>query len=265
MKKNILTEIAAHKRHEIAALKAKRSVDQLLAAAKLAPPARPFAKALRGNGNAIRLIAEIKKASPSAGLIREDFNPPQIARSYEAGGAAAISVLTDEKYFQGNLEDMREARRSVDLPVLRKDFTLDAAQIYEARAAGADCVLLIVKMLSESELAELLTQAGNVGLDALVEVHNQRELDCALIAGAELVGINNRDLTTFEVDLETTLRLAGQIPDGVTVVSESGIRTSEDVARLRDAGVHAVLVGESLMRQADVEQAVRELMDFSGR
>ena len=181
MNKNILTEIAAHKRHEIAALKAERSVDQLLAEAKLAPPARAFAKALRGNGNdiAIRLIAEIKKASPSAGLIREDYNAQKIARAYEAGGAAAISVLTDEKYFQGNLEDMREARRSVDLPVLRKDFTLDAAQIYEARAAGADCVLLIVKMLSESELAELLTQAGNVGLDALVEVHNQRELDCA--------------------------------------------------------------------------------------
>ena len=222
------------------------------------PARRGFRRTLAAKNPAV--IAEIKKASPSAGLIAEKFDPGDIARQYEEAGAAALSVLTDRQFFQGSLDDLVEARSSVRLPVLRKDFTLDRYHLLQASAAGADCVLLIVAALTDEELTELLAAARELELDALVEVHDEAELDRALAVGADLIGVNNRNLKTLEVSLDTSLRLAPRLPDGVLKVSESGIRTGDDVQRLRDAGYAAFLVGESLMRQADPGGALARLL-----
>jgi len=218
---------------------------------------RDFARALAANPPAI--IAEIKKASPSRGLIAADFDPPRIARAYEAGGAAAISVLTDRTHFQGSLEDLDAARSAVRLPVLRKDFTIDPFHVIEAAAHDADAILLIAAVLDDRELRDFRELAANYQMAALVEVHDAEELKRAVASGAEIIGVNSRDLRTFEVRLETSLELAERIPPGVIRVAESGIRTADDVRRLRAAGYHACLVGEHLMTAEDPAAAVRAL------
>jgi indole-3-glycerol phosphate synthase len=252
-----LAEIVAVKREEVSALGSR--LDELRAAAAEAPPARGFAAALARRGE-VRLLAEVKRRSPSAGAIRPDADPVEIALAYEAGGAAALSVLTDEAFFGGSLQALRAVRAEVGIPVLRKDFVIDAAQVYEARAAGADAILLIVRILDDTLLVELQALAVRLGMDALVEVHDGPELERALAAGSRLIGVNNRDLRTFRTDLGVTRRLAAGVPAGATLVAESGIRTAEDVRALGAAGVDAVLVGESLMRQADVRAAAAALV-----
>ncbi len=259
----LLDEIIAHKRVEVAAAKAERSADALERAADAAvSPLRGFRAAV-GEGEAPRVIAEVKRRSPSKGPIRPDLDPVDCARAYATGGAVAISVLTDHKYFGGELGYLGKIREDVDLPLLRKDFVIDPYQIDEARVAGADAVLLIVAALAREELEDLSRRARTRGLDILVEVHEESELETALAAGADLIGINNRNLHTFEVDLATTERLAPQIPAGVVVVAESGIFTSGDVRRLERAGAHAFLVGESLMRAPDVGEALVRLRGIS--
>ena len=255
---NILERIVATKRAEIAAAKLRVPEAELETITASLPPGRGFAAALRTPGE-LRIIAEVKKASPSAGVIRADFDPVTIARIYEAHGAAALSVLTDEQYFQGHLDYLRAARAAVGIPVLRKEFILERYQLLEARAAGADAVLLIAEILPGGELAKLHREAVALGLDVLVELHDADQLPRVLDCGATVVGINNRDLRTFVTSLNRTLELRPLIPDSVTVVSESGIRTSADMAVLRAAGVHAVLVGESLMRSPDIGAALDAL------
>ena len=259
--RTILQDIEDCKRREVTRLKITEPMKNLMERAAAGPEARDFRAALDAEG--LSLIAEIKKASPSAGVICESFVPADIARAYERGGARALSVLTDKCYFKGSLDDLKAAREVVALPVLRKDFILDEAQLYEARAAGADAVLLIARMLAQEELCRLGSIARSLGLAALVEVHDRRELAKVLRSGAGIVGVNNRDLATFEVDLETTLKLAEEIPDEVTLVSESGIKTPGDLKRLASAGVDAVLIGETFMRAADVEAKVREMLGGS--
>lgn len=256
----ILDEILEHKRAELAATRKSVPGDSVCAAARSAPAPRGFLRALEA-AEPPAVIAEIKRQSPSKGLIREDFEPVEIARAYAQGGAAAISVLTDEHFFGGQLEFLRRVRAAVDLPLLRKDFVIDAYQIDEARAAGADAVLLIVAALDPSALGALHGHAIGLGLDVLVEVHDEPELEAALAIGARLVGVNNRDLRTFEVDLGVTERLAARLPrDGqVLLVAESGIFGPQDVARLTRAGARAHLVGESLMREFDVAKALEQL------
>jgi indole-3-glycerol phosphate synthase len=255
----ILDEILQHKRHEVAASKRRLSAEAMGERARRCPETvRGFRRAL-AEGSGARIIAEIKRRSPSKGEIRADFDPVACARSYAEAGAAAISVLTDERYFGGRLEFLEAVRSEVGLPLLRKDFVIDAYQIDEARVSGADAVLLIVAALSEKELSELRQHAVSLGLDALVEVHHERELETALSAGADLIGINNRDLRSFETDLVVTRRLAPQVPTSALIVSESGIFSYEEIRRLEEVGVHAFLVGESLMREADVGLALRRL------
>jgi len=219
---------------------------------------RDFRAALSAHAPAV--IAEVKKASPSKGLLCADFDPARIARAYALGGAAAISVLTDESFFLGTLEHLEAVRAAADVPVLRKDFTLAGADILEAAAHGADAILLIAALLGERELRDFRETAAQYGMAALVEVHNRPELDAAAASGAEIVGVNNRDLSTFEVSLDTSLRLAAHIPDGVVRVSESGIHDAADVARLRAAGYTAFLVGERLMKSPDPAAALRQLV-----
>jgi indole-3-glycerol phosphate synthase len=255
----ILDDIIANKKEELAGTKRRSSLAEVKARAADAGPARGFGKALSRSG-AIRLIAEVKKASPSKGVIRGDFDPVRIAQAYEQAGASCISVLTEEKFFQGRLEYLAAIRKAAGLPLLRKDFIIDEYQVYEARAAGADAVLLIAACLEKDQMAEYLGIAGQLGLDALVESHTYRELDKTLLAGATLVGINNRDLSTFTVSLDTTLDLLKDIPDDRIVVSESGIKTRDDVVKLEKAGVDAVLVGEGLMREKDIGKKVKELL-----
>lgn len=258
MAANILQAIVADKRAELADARAATPPAELRAAIADLPPTRDFGAALRDGG--VSLIAEVKKASPSAGIIRDDFDPVAIARGYEAGGAAAISVLTDAKWFQGSPDHLRAVRAAVDLPLLRKDFVVDEYQLLEARAWGADAALLIVAVLGQSELVDLAAAAAELGLAALVEVHSAGEAERAAAAGCVLVGINNRDLTVFQTDLSTTLTLRPLLPDDCTVVSESGISSREDIERLAAAPVDAVLVGESLMRRTDVAAACRALL-----
>jgi indole-3-glycerol phosphate synthase len=248
---NILDQIVETKWREIAV--AKRAVPEAELERRVAslPPARDFTAALRGPGP-VRVIAEVKKASPSAGVIRADFDPVAIARTYERHGAAAISVLTDETYFQGSLKYLTAVREAVGVPVLRKDFVLDRYQLLEARAAGADAALLIAEILPGDRLAALQRETTALGLHALVELHDAEQLPRVIDSGAVVIGINNRDLRTFTTRLEHTLDLVPRIPDGRVVVSESGIRTAADLDRLAAAGVHAVLVGESLMRAPDI-------------
>ena len=254
----ILDRIVETKWREIATNRAVVPDAELERRVAEVPPARGFAAALRVPGE-VRVIAEVKQASPSAGVIRADFDPVAIARTYERHGAACISVLTDVEYFQGSLDYLRAVRRSVGCPLLRKDFVLDRYQLLEARLAGADAALLIAEILPGERLAELHREAVALGLDVLVELHDAHELPRVLDAGATLVGINNRDLRTFTTRLEHTLDLMPCIPAGVTVVSESGIRTADDLRTLAAAGVKAVLVGESLMRSPDIGAALDRL------
>lgn len=247
---DILQRILARKAAEIEARNVALPLRELSARCADLPPTRGFAVALEARIEAglPAVIAEIKKASPSAGVIRADFDPAVIARSYEAGGATCLSVLTDVDFFQGSDLYLQQARAACALPVLRKDFTIDAYQVYEARAIGADAILLIVAALGDAALLDLSLLAAELDLDVLVEVHDEAELERALDIPAPLVGINNRNLRTFETRIETTLDLRGQVPKERVLVTESGIRTREDVERLRTAGVHAFLVGEAFMR-----------------
>ena len=256
----VLDQIVVRKRAELVA--DRGTVKQADLERKPVPARRPFRAALRQKQPAV--IAEIKKASPSAGLIADNFDPSVIARGYQAAGAAALSVLTDRQFFQGSLDDMVAARTATSLPVLRKDFTLERYHVLQASAAGADCVLLIVAVLEDGELRELLAAARELRLDALVEVHDGYELERALAAGADFVGVNNRNLKTMEVSLQTSLALAGRFPDGIVRISESGIRTADDLKRLMDVGYQGFLVGESLMRQSDRGRALSNLLEIEG-
>ena len=256
----ILDRIVADKREELAAAQRRVPLADLKARLPQAPPPRPFADALRGDS--LRLIAEVKKASPSRGLLREDFDPVALTRSYAEAGAAAVSILTDERHFQGSLDHLASIRSALPdgPPLLRKDFLFDPYQIYEARARGADAVLLIAALLDSALLARLTSLARALDMDALVEVHDEPELERALAANATLVGVNNRDLRTFDVDLATTERLRPLIPPAVTVVAESGVSTRADIQRLQTLGVHAVLIGEALITAPDPAAKIRELM-----
>ncbi|MEE8557887.1 MAG: indole-3-glycerol phosphate synthase TrpC [Myxococcota bacterium] len=254
---SILDEILERKRVEVSELRPRAA--ELKDRARSAPPAREFASALR-SGPSPRVIAELKRASPSRGLIRENVDPAAIVRSYEAAGAVALSVLTDRDFFRGSLTDLCAARDAVSLPLLRKDFVIDPLQLVEARGAGADAVLLIVAALDDPQLRDLLDAVTGSGMEALVEVHTRPELDRALAAGAGLVGINNRDLRTFETDPEVTRRLLPHA-GGCTVVSESGFTEARTLRELEASGVHAFLVGETLMQAADPGEALRKLRE----
>ena len=254
----ILDQIVADKRREIATRQALMPRDALERRLWGPPPPRDFRAALE-RAPGIAIIAEVKKASPSAGVLKGDFMPVPIARAYERGGADAISVLTDEPYFQGRLEYLTLIGGSVSVPVLQKDFILDAYQVVEARAAGADAVLLIAEILSEAELPALVRETHSLNMQALVELYDRANLPRALASGADLIGVNNRDLRTFVTRFEHTLELAADVPADCCLVSESGIRTADDLKRLRAAGVKAVLVGETLMRAADPAAALRAL------
>jgi indole-3-glycerol phosphate synthase len=259
--RDVLQTILARKAEEVAERSRALPLEAVREAALAQPAARGFSRALRGK-RALDLpavIAEVKKASPSKGLIRADFDPAAIARSYEAGGAACLSVLTDVDHFQGSDAYLQQARDACALPVLRKDFIVDAYQVYESRALGADCILLIVAALDDLRLADFTVLGLDLGMDVLVEVHDIDELERALQVPAPLLGINNRNLRTFDVSLDTTLALRDAVPADRILVTESGIATRADVARLREAGVPAFLVGESLMRQRDPGAALREL------
>ena len=253
---DILARIVARKREDLARADKPLAAWERAAAQCLAAR-RDFRAALANGPPAI--IAEIKRASPSKGVLAHDFDPSSIARAYQSGGAAALSVLTDETFFQGSLADLQAARAAVSLPVLRKDFTIDPSQILEAAAHGADAILLIAAILSARQIRDFRETAARYRLSALVEVHNRRELDAAIDAGADLIGVNNRNLSTFEVTLETSLALAEHMPAGALLVSESGIHLAADIVRLRAAGYHAFLVGEHLMKSGDPAEALREL------
>ena len=262
---DILASIAAYKRDEVRERRAQRSQAEVEAAARSASPTRGFRRALEAAHapGRLALIAEIKKASPSKGLIRADFDPPVLARAYEAGGAACLSVLTDTPSFQGADAFLVAAREAVGLPCIRKEFLVDPWQIAESRALGADAILVILAMIDDSLAAELISESARWGMDVLIEVHDEAEMDRAGALGADLVGVNNRDLRTFLTDLAITERLAAHAPETALLVTESGIFTAADVARLERCGARAMLVGESLMRQPDVTAATRALLDVA--
>lgn len=266
MSADVLARICADKREHVARCRAARPLEAVTEAARSADPPRGFADRLAATlaEGSYGLIAEIKRASPSKGLIRRDFDPAALARAYAEGGATCLSVLTDEPYFQGRDSYLVEARAAVDLPVLRKDFMVDPYQIAEARALGADCVLLILAALSDAQAAELESAASEFGLDVLAEVHDAQELERALRLRTRLIGINNRNLKTLQVDLATTEELAPKVPEDRMVVAESGLYTPEDLARMRRAGAGLFLIGESLMRQDDVAAATRMLLGDRG-
>jgi indole-3-glycerol phosphate synthase len=259
---DVLDKIATYKRADVAARRAACSQDDMDRRAALASPPRGFTRALEANTapGRLSLIAEIKKASPSRGLIRADFDPPSLARAYEAGGAACLSVLTDGPSFQGDDAYLGAARDAVTLPCLRKEFLVDPWQVAESRALGADAILVIMAMVDDALARDLMSEAARFGLDALVEVHDDSEMDRAGALGARLVGVNNRDLRSFTVDLAVTERLAARAPADALLVTESGIFATADATRLSAAGAKAMLVGESLMREADVTAATRALL-----
>ncbi len=258
---DVLQRILARKQEEVSARREQVSLFELKTRSASMPPPRGFADAIEAKiaMGQPAVIAEIKKASPSKGVIRADFDPVAIARSYEAGGAACLSVLTDIDFFHGSDDDLRQARAACALPVLHKDFIVDASQLYEARVMGADCVLLIAAALDDARLSEFAFIAGELGMDVLVEIHDLDELERALPVPARLLGINNRDLRSFDVRLQATLDLQPMVPADRVLVTESGIRTPADVAVMRDAGVHAFLVGEAFMREPDPGAALRGL------
>ncbi len=258
---DILTKIEAYKREEIAAAKTLRPWHDVVAMAHDAPPVRGFLASLEARRavGAYALIAEVKKASPSKGLIRADFDPPSLAKAYAEGGATCLSVLTDEPSFQGRPEYLAQAREASGLPALRKDFTVAAHDVCDARLMGADAVLLIAAALDDAELADFHQLARQLGLDTLIEIHDEAELERALAVDARLVGVNQRDLVTFEVDTDRAVRMAPKMPDGVVRVAESGVRGPDDARRLADAGYHAVLVGESLVTHGDPTAGVEAL------
>ena len=250
---DILKKIIARKHEEVAERSAKVSIDDLKQQIKSASPVRPFVGSMEekiASGRAA-VISEIKKASPSKGVLRQDFNPAEIAKSYASNGAACLSVLTDRDYFQGHEDYLVQAREACDLPAIRKDFIIDPYQVYEARAIGADCILLIVSALGDQQMGALMELAHELGMDVLIEVHDREELDRALKFDTRLIGINNRNLRTFEVSLDTTLELLDVIPDDRIVVTESGILSPHDVKLMREHNVHAFLVGEAFMRADD--------------
>ena len=259
---SVLEKIAAYKREEVAAAKAVRPLRKLMEDARNAAAPRGFRAALETAKRNYRpgLIAEIKKASPSKGVIRTDFDPETLARDYERGGATCLSVLTDTPSFQGAPEDLMTARQAVHLPVLRKDFILDPYQVVQSRALGADCILVILAMVPDDVAADLMSLADEWGMDVLVEVHDEAELKRAIGLDATLVGINNRDLKTFVTDVKTAIRLTPKVPAGIHVVAESGLSTRADLSRLAEAGITSFLIGESLMRADDVEAATHELL-----
>ncbi|MBI3398639.1 MAG: indole-3-glycerol phosphate synthase TrpC [Deltaproteobacteria bacterium] len=257
----ILEKIVANKKEELTRLKADFPVKGLIQGLKMRikqlPPTRDFAKAVKGKG--IKIIAEVKKASPSKGVIRKDFKPVEIARIYEANGAAAISVLTEEKHFHGHIDYLREIKDAVSLPILRKDFIFDEYQIYESRAAGADAILLIAAILEKEEIDNFLYLSSSLAMDCVVEVHNEDELKKVLSTNAKLIGINNRDLKTFKADIKNTLNLITKVPKGRVIISESGINSYHDIDMLKRAGAHIFLVGEAVMREKDMGRKLREL------
>lgn len=257
----ILDEIIRYKRQELEARKAEIPINIITSAIWNLPLPLRFKDALLPSPDGrVRVIAEVKKASPSKGVIREDFNHLEIAETYQRNGASALSVLTDRKFFQGSIDYLSEIRHAVSIPLLRKDFVVDEYQIFEARGYGADAVLLIAAVLDDKEMHDFVELSLNLGLAPLVEVHDEAELERALKTDAELIGINNRNLQTFKTDINTTIRLIGSIPEEKLVISESGINTREDIRLLRDAGVDAFLIGEALMREADIGKKLREFV-----
>lgn len=261
-KATILELIVANKQQEVAAAKAAVSLAELEARFPSIDQARPFAKAMRERvqSQQVAVIAEIKKASPSKGLIREDFQPAQHAADYEANGASCLSVLTDAKFFKGSNDYLLQARAACSLPVIRKDFMIDSYQIAESKALGADCILLIVAALQPAQLVELASYANEIDIDILVEVHNQSEMEQALKLNTDLIGVNNRNLHSFETSLQTTLDLAAQVPADKVLITESGIHTAKDVKTMTDAGIYGFLVGESFMRARSPGAKLKELM-----
>lgn len=255
----ILQEIVKRKRHEVEESRKKRPLRELKSFVSAASMPRDFYDLSRQTDD-IKIIAEVKKASPSKGVISRDFDPVRIASAYENAGAFAISVLTDEKYFMGSLDYLSEVKRSVSIPVLRKDFMVDQYQIYEARSYGADIILLIVSVLDAVTIREFRDLAQELGMSSIVEVHDESELEVALEAESRIIGINNRDLKTFDVDLNTSERLVRQIPDDVVVISESGISDADNISRLLEYGISTFLIGESFMRQDDPGKALKSLL-----
>jgi indole-3-glycerol phosphate synthase len=259
---DILSHIIERKRLEVAEARRLRPETRLLEELDAAPPVRDFIAALRSASD-IGLIAEVKKGSPSAGIIRADFDPVQIARTYEQHGASCLSVLTDEHFFHGHLDDLRAVRAAVGIPVLRKDFMIDRYQVLEARTAGADCILLIAECLNDCQMRDLYFYASELGLAALIEVHDAENLDRVLKLDPLLLGINNRDLRTMTTDLDHTIRSAQHVPPSTLLVSESGIKTRADIDRVKHGGARAILVGETLMRSPDIGWAVDQLLGRS--
>jgi len=258
----ILDEIIENKISEVKASKNTLPLEQILEQFEDALPSRDFFDAINPNG-ALKIISEVKHASPSKGIFREDFDPVEIAKSYSAGGASAISVLTDQKYFKGNLNYLKNIRQNVDTPLLRKDFIVDPYQVYEARLYGADAILLIVAALDQPVLSDLLELTHSLQMNAIVEVHDEQELDRALEADARIIGINNRDLRTFDVDLNVSIKLSKKVPEDKIVIAESGISSIDDIDNLRAEGVHVFLIGETFMKAPDPGQKLNELIKSS--